>query len=146
MKKAMELNFIRSAKAPVISAGGRIGRVGLGADPAQEYVVQVADETSAVAERQTVAENPPQHRDNGHHRKALHHGAEDILLPHQTAVEKRQARTGHHEDEGRTGQHPGIVGGAFGVRGLLLQPCEPRFGNAAASALSLSKQKRRANQ
>src|SRR5260370_37871603 len=41
----------------------------------------------------------------------MHHGAEHVLAAHQASIEKGQARAGHHEDQGRTYKHPGVIAG-----------------------------------
>ena len=40
--------------------------------------------------------------------------AENVFLPHQPAIEQRQAGTGHQQDQGGAYQHPGVV--ARGLR------------------------------
>ena len=127
---------MRSAKAPAIKRrrddgehelvdheallgnGGRVGQVRRQSHAVQEGIVQAADERVARPEGQRVAAHEPQHRDDGHHGEALHHGAQHVLLAHQAAVEQRQAGAGHHQHQQRAGQHPGVVAGRLrGGRG-----------------------------
>ena len=82
--------------------GGRVVDVRLSPDAAQEYVVQMANETTTTAKRQAIADERPQNRDDGHHREALHHGAQHILFSNQAPIKQRQARAGHHQHESRT--------------------------------------------
>ena len=75
----------------------------------------------AFVKDQAVAEECPQNGNHRHQNKALHHGGQHILLPHQSAVEKRQARACHHQNQGRAHQHPGVIPGAAGIRHLLFK-------------------------
>ena len=72
--------------------------------------MQSADKTVAFAERQAIADDRPHDRDNSHKGKALHHGGQNVFLAHQAAIEKRQPRPGHQQDERRAHEHPCIVG------------------------------------
>ena len=107
MKTRKPVNFIRSAKAPVIRAGvmtanitgsheqevgdGRRVLAGVGADAGQAGPVQVADHPADVrAEGQAVAEDHPDDGDDAQAEEALHDGAEDVLGPDHAAVEQRQ--------------------------------------------------------
>ena len=49
----------------------------------------------------------------GRHGEALHHGAEDVLLADQAAVEQSQSGAGHEQDQGGRGQHPGVIAGVL---------------------------------
>ena len=76
----------------------------------------------ALVERQAVAEQNAQRTVTTAMRmKALHHRGQYVLLPHQPAVEKRQAWTRHHQNQRRAHQHPGVVAGVAGVRHLPLE-------------------------
>ena len=96
------------------NGGGVIG-IGSEANALQEEVLEAADKPVAVAEGQRVADDGPENGDQAHHREALHHGAEDVLLAHQAAVEERQAGAGHQQNQGGGGQHPGVVAGELRV-------------------------------
>jgi hypothetical protein len=98
----------------LVGNGGRVKRIRFGSHAAQEQVAQVADERVARGEHQAIAADRPQEGDPGHHGKALHHGAEHVLLAYQTAIEQGQTGTRHHEHERGTDQHPGVVAGRLG--------------------------------
>jgi hypothetical protein len=105
----------------------RIVRVGSRTHSAQEEVMESAYKARARTERQAVAHQSPQHGDNGHHGKALHHGGEHVLLANESAIEKGQSGTRHHENQSGTREHPGVVGRTFRVGYLLLEFHEPGF-------------------
>ena len=90
----------------------------------QKHVPQAPKPLSFV-EYQTVTEQGPEHRDQGHHGEALHHGGQHILLAYQAGVEERQPRAGHHEHQRRAGQHPGVVAGGLRVRHPLFDLGQP---------------------
>ena len=54
---------------------------------------------------------------SAHHGEALHHGAEDVLLADQAAVEERQSGAGHQQNQGGGDEHPGVVAGRLGGGG-----------------------------
>ena len=95
-----------------------------GVDPADEAV----DRVRPLAERQAVADQEPQHRDDGEGRRRLGDDADDVLLPDHAAVEQRQARQGHQEDQGRGGQNPGRRRPVQHQRGLMGQQGRGRQG------------------
>jgi hypothetical protein len=74
-----------------------------------------------VAEGERIADDGPDDGDQAHHGKALHHGAEDVFLADQAAVEEGQAGAGHEQDQGCGDQHPGVVAGGLGVLDGLLK-------------------------
>ena len=80
-------------------------------------MLKAADEPVAVTEGQRVADNRPQNGDQSHHREALHHGAEDILLAHQATVEERQSGTGHQQNQCSRRQHPCVIAGELSAGG-----------------------------
>ena len=75
----------------------------------------------AVPEGQRIADDRPDDGDQAHHGEALHHGAEDVLLAHQAAVEERQSGAGHQQHQRGGDQHPGVVARRLGVLDGLLQ-------------------------
>jgi hypothetical protein len=101
----------------LLGDGGGVVGVRRDADAAQEEVLKASDEGVAMAEGQRVADNGPENGDQAHHGEALHHGAQDVLLADQAAVEERQTGSGHQQDQGGGGQHPGVVAGGLGVGG-----------------------------
>jgi hypothetical protein len=101
----------------LLGNGGGVVEVGREADALEEEVLEAADEPVAVAEGQRVADDGPENGDQAHHGEALHHGAEDVLLAHQAAVEERQSGAGHQQDQGGGGQHPGVIAGKLRVGG-----------------------------
>ena len=105
----------------LLGNGGGVVGIGREAHAAQEEVLEAADEDVAVAEGQRVADDGPENGDQAHHGEALHHGAEDVLLAHQAAVEERQAGAGHQQDQGGGDQHPGVVAGGLGILDSLLE-------------------------
>ena len=95
--------------------GGRVVGVWRSADAFQEKVLgEAADEGIPIAEGQAVADDKPEHRHERHEEHALHHGREDVLRAHETAVKEREARPGHHQDEGGADEQPGVVAGVDG--------------------------------
>jgi len=91
--------------------GPGIVRVRFRADAAEECVRKIANDRTAAAKRQAVPDQSPQDRDQSHHGEALHHDRQRILAAHETAVEERQSRSGHHQHQRRADEHPGIVSG-----------------------------------
>ena len=112
----------------LLGNGGGVVGVRCETDAAQEEVLEAADEAVAVTEGERVADDSPDHGDQAHHGEALHHGAEDVLLADQAAVEKRQAGSGHQQDQGRGDQHPGVVAGGLGILDGLLKGGDLRLG------------------
>ena len=126
---------MRSAKAPVISAGVMIAKViwnitntdsgivkATGADEAStqregrahihaghQHAGEVAEIGVPVAEGDAVPDNDPKYRDQTGDREALHHGGQQVHLADHAAVEQGQTRNGHHQDQGGRGQHPGGI-------------------------------------
>ena len=93
-----------------VAAAQREGRAqSMPGDQAQRG--QVADIGVAVAERQAVADDDPDHRDDAGDGEALHHGGEHVLLADHAGVEQRQAGDGHHQHQRGGGQHPGGIAG-----------------------------------
>ena len=64
---------------------------------------------AAGGEGEAVADDHPQHGDEAGDREALHDRGEHVLLAHHAAVEQREARDRHQQDERRRCQHPGRV-------------------------------------
>jgi hypothetical protein len=62
-------------------------------------------------------------------KEALHHGAEHVLLAHDSAVEEGQSGAAHHQHQGGRDEHPGVVAGGLrggdggGLLGHLLLQC-----------------------
>ena len=65
--------------------------------------------TAAGGKGQAVAEQHPEHADQGHGRKAHHHGVEHVAAAHEAGVKQRQGG-GHHQHQGGADQHKAIVG------------------------------------
>jgi hypothetical protein len=80
-------------------------------------------------EDQAVTEKSPEHCHQRHEREALHHGGKDVLLSNQTCVEERQTRAGHHKNQRRTSQHPGVVARAPRICNLLFELGQAFGGN-----------------
>ena len=76
------------------NGAGVIG-IRVGADAAEESVLESADHRAISAERQAVADQRPEDRDHRHEHETLHHDGEHVLAADQAAVEKRQAWAGH---------------------------------------------------
>jgi hypothetical protein len=96
--------------------------VGIGSEPdvMHKCVMESANEAVAGSKGEAVADQSPEHGDDAHHGKALHHGGEHIFAANQAAVEERKSRAGHHQDQGGAGEHPGVIaGGDGGGRGRL---------------------------
>ena len=89
---------------------GRVVGIGRQAHAAQENVLESANKAGAVRKGERVSHDCPEDRDQAHHGEALHHGAENVLAAHQSAVEQGQAGSGHQQHQRRRDQHPGIVG------------------------------------
>ena len=79
------------------------------ADAAQERIAETADEPVPRVKSEAVAHQAPHDRDDRHHREALHHRRQNVLLADQAAVEKGEAGACHQQDERRAHQHPGVV-------------------------------------
>src|ERR1019366_5194997 len=90
--------------------GGGVVGVGGKADAAQEKMLKAADEGVAVAKGQRVTADSPNDGDQTHHGETLHHGAEDVLLAHEAAVEESESGAGHEQDQCGGDQHPCAVG------------------------------------
>ena len=101
----------------------RSGIVGIRvcADTAQKGVLESADDGPISAETQAVAHQRPQHANQCHQQKALHHDRERVLSAHQAAVKERQAGPGHHQHQRRAYQHPGVIAGGLGRGHALIQ-------------------------
>src|ERR1700740_883908 len=84
-------------------------------------MVQSADETGPGIECKAVADERPEHGDDGHHGEALHHGGEHILFADETAVKERESGTGHHEHKCCADEHPSVVGTGLGGGDLGLE-------------------------
>jgi hypothetical protein len=72
-------------------------------------------------EDQAVTEKGPEHCHERHEREALHHGGKNVLLSNQTSVKERQTRAGHHKNQRRADEHPGVVAGAPRFCNLLFE-------------------------
>jgi hypothetical protein len=130
MKTRIAANFARSAKAPTISpqvmaakapwkmtigqfgddhalAEGGADRVD--GDPLEEDLVEHAKEATAFGEGHRVAVDHPEHADQREGHEDLHQHREHVLGAHQAAVEQRQARDRHQDDQRGAGHHPGVV-------------------------------------
>jgi hypothetical protein len=66
----------------------------------------------------------------------LHHGAENVLLAHQAAVEEGQAGAGHEQDQGGGDQHPGVVAGGLGILDGLLEGRDLSLGDRTLNGRS----------
>ena len=72
---------------------------------------RIADKMSQIiAKSQTEPDDNPDHTDHTHGNETLQNGGNDILPPYHTAIEKRKARC-HHQNEYRSGNHPGHIRG-----------------------------------
>ena len=63
----------------------------------EEQPVEAAEERVALGEREAVAVDAPQHRDQREHDEHLHQHRQHVLRAHHAAVEQRQRRHAHHE-------------------------------------------------
>ena len=81
-------------------------------NPAQKGAVERADKRIARIEHQAVAERHPQQRYDAGDDKAVHQHRQQVPRANQPAIEQRQSRHGHEQDQGRGDDHPG---GAAGV-------------------------------
>ncbi len=97
-------------------------RIRLRAHAMQKKIMKSPDKAVSFAKRQAVPDDCPNHGDHGHQGETLHHGGQHVFFAHQTTIEERQARAGHQQHQRGAHEHPGIVGGAFGVGNLLFQP------------------------
>ena len=110
------MKAIRSAKAPVMSAGVMMANIswktkwakagmcgaqgpGFGAHAFQQDPGEVADDPAArvAGEGERVADEHPEHGHDAHRDEALQHDREEVLPSDQTAVEEGQARCHHHD-------------------------------------------------
>ena len=79
-------------------------------DPGKPHVVEPSDQTPVVgAEGQSVADQDPHQREYAHAGQALHQDAQHVGPADQAAVEERQSRSRHHDDESCRDQHPGRI-------------------------------------
>ena len=78
-------------------------------DALEEQLVQRANEWVARGERRAVAIQDPQHIDHRGDHKNLHQHRQHVLAADQAAIEQRQARDGHQNDEHGGHNHPGGV-------------------------------------
>ena len=148
MNSTMAENFMRSAIEPTISAqrdgrerhleadvhvfrdhhavGERLG-VRVRRDAGEERLGEAADEGvegAAFREGQAVAVDHPQDDDDALDEEHLHQHRQHVLGAHEAAVEERQARDRHQQDECRGRHHPGgiaLVGRRRGRRRRLRQ-------------------------
>ena len=91
----------------LVGNGRGIRGIGLRAHPAQARPLEPADDASLVRpEGEGVAPEHPLHGDQGEDDEAVHERPERVLLPHHAAVEEREPRRGHQQDERRGHQHP----------------------------------------
>ena len=74
-------------------------------DVLQEGIVEAADEVTALAERQRVADRRPGHDRNGDRADAHHERVERVLRAHQARVEQAQCRR-HQQDQSGRHEHP----------------------------------------
>ena len=90
-------------------------------DPVEEGLAEPAPEgvaVAAIAERDRVAGNDPEHRHQAGDHHALAEHRQDVLRLHEAAIEQRQRGQRHSQDKGSGGQHPGCVAGiGFGKGG-----------------------------
>ena len=75
---------------------------------------------AAFGKGERIAVKDPNDRDEGDDREHLGEYGSHVFLTDHAAVEKREARNRHHQDERRRGQHPGGVAfvghGGSGIR------------------------------
>ncbi|MNQ70424.1 hypothetical protein D3C85_850630 [compost metagenome] len=105
-------------------AGGQgVGR--LDPDAVEEEGLNPADEAvggrAAGPEGQGVAGDEPEDGDDGHGRRRMGDGGDQVLLPNHAAVEEGQTRQGHHQHQGRRGQNPGRARAVQRQRDLMRQ-------------------------
>ena len=105
----------------LLGDGSAVVGVGIQADSAQEGVLKASDESVARAKGQRVADHGPEDGDEAHHGEALHHGGENVFAADETAIEEDQAGGGHHQNQRRGDQHPGVVSGGLSVADGLLK-------------------------
>ncbi len=111
----------------------------------KEQMLKAANKSIAVPEGKRVSADGPDDGHQAHHGKALHHGAQDVLSAHQAAVEERQSRSCHQQDERRTGQHPCVVARRLRVLNRLLKGCNLRLGCGPRSWSCLGNDRKRNN-
>ena len=56
-----------------------------------------------------------------------------FFAAHQAAVEQRQAGTGHHQNQSRADQHPGVVARALGGLDRSFQVADASLGGASVN-------------
>ena len=102
------------------NGSGVIG-IWIGADAAQERMLEPADDRTVSAKRQAVAHQGPQNGNHRHEHEALHHDGQHVFAAYQAAIEKGQARAGHEQNQRGAYQHPGIVSGRLCGTDALIQ-------------------------
>jgi hypothetical protein len=75
----------------------------------QERLGQAADIGRAAGEGEAIAIDRPDQSDDADGVEDMGEHAQHVLGTHQAAIEQRQSRYRHEQDEHRSGQHPGIV-------------------------------------
>ena len=85
-----------------------IERFCLGTHTAESQPLEAADDSRARRERQRVADDGPQQRDQAQRDEAHLHGVDDLALTHQASVEERQSR-GHDQHQRGADEDPGRV-------------------------------------
>ena len=76
--------------------------------------VLAVDRLGARAECEGVGAEEPQHRHDAGDHQRLHQGGEHVLATDHAAVEERQTRQGHEQDQRAGHQHPAVVTGVEG--------------------------------
>jgi hypothetical protein len=96
---------------------GRRGRIRR--DPCQEELAPADVLVAFGAESEAIAPHHPHQHGQRSGRADLRHGGQHVLGTGQAAVEQRQARQDHEQDEDGGRHHPGVVAGiGNGRRGL----------------------------
>ncbi len=84
----------------------------MGVHPGQHDVPEAAEVgVATLAEREAVADRPPQQAHQTCDAHALGHDGEDVFAAHETAVKERETGEGHKNDERGGGHLPGAVAG-----------------------------------
>ena len=78
----------------------------VGGDPGEPHHAQVADVVVALAEREAVADQHPQHADCACGDHALHQHRQDVLRANEATVEESEPRQGHEQHERGAREHP----------------------------------------
>jgi hypothetical protein len=110
-----------------------INRIRLPAHALQQKIREgVSDKGVAGCEGHAVAEYHPEGRHQSHQDQAVHHRRQHVLAANQAAIKKDQAGRGHHQDQRRADEHPGVVASIDLARDLmagsqLLEPGQPLF-------------------